>query len=325
MQGAGGRAAAYAGVADAFARIARAEGLRGFYRGFGALVLTVVPANASYFSAYELGKRAAPAHWPGPARDLVTAGFAQTVAGVVFCPIDIVKQRVQTAAVMALPVPGAGGGGAAGGGASGAAGAAGAAAGSGARLAASARPAHLTPLAAARGVWAAHGLAGFYRGYLPMNALWMPWNLAYITLYEAGKRRVLRWHLARGAGAGAGAGAPPAARGGVAVVPAAALPAWAFPLCSSAAAAAAALATHPLDVVKTRLQVLGAAEPGRRRSALAVAAELRAAEGLKGFARGLGPRVATLSLGSSVSWCVYELAKRQLAARERGGDAADDF
>ena len=87
----------------------------------------------------------------------------------------------------------------------------------------------------------------------------------------------------------------------------------------------AAAATTPLDVVKTRLQVLGAAEPGRRRSALAVAAELRAAEGLKGFARGLGPRVATLSLGSSVSWCVYELAKRQLAARERGGDAADDF
>jgi hypothetical protein len=30
-----------------------------------------------------------------------------------------------------------------------------------------------------------------------MNALWLPWNLLYIPLYEAAKRRVYRWQLAR--------------------------------------------------------------------------------------------------------------------------------
>jgi len=31
-------------------QISEAEGVRGFYRGFGALLLTVVPANMCYFS-----------------------------------------------------------------------------------------------------------------------------------------------------------------------------------------------------------------------------------------------------------------------------------
>ena len=34
------------------------------------------------------------------------------------------------------------------------------------------------------------------------------------------------------------------------------LPLWSFPLCSALASAAASVATHPIDVVKTRLQVL---------------------------------------------------------------------
>lgn len=38
---------------------------------------------------------------------------------------------------------------------------------------------------------------GFFRGYAAMNALWLPWNLLYIPLYEAAKRRVYRWQLGR--------------------------------------------------------------------------------------------------------------------------------
>jgi hypothetical protein len=94
------------------------------------------------------------------------------------------------------------------------------------------------------------------------------------------------------------------------------LPTWAFPLCSSTCAAVAAIATHPVDVVKTRLQVLSTAEGGRqRRTALSVARELYAAEGGAGFTRGMAARVATLSVGSTISWFVYEMVKRHLGQR----------
>ncbi len=38
---------------------------------------------------------------------------------------------------------------------------------------------------------------GFFKGFLTMNALWLPWNLIYLPLYEASKRQVYRWQLRR--------------------------------------------------------------------------------------------------------------------------------
>jgi hypothetical protein len=40
----------YANTTDAFYKIAKTEGVAGFYRGFGAIVLTVIPANMCYFT-----------------------------------------------------------------------------------------------------------------------------------------------------------------------------------------------------------------------------------------------------------------------------------
>ena len=58
------------------------------------------------------------------------------------------------------------------------------------------------------------------------------------------------------------------------------LPGWAVGACSAASAAAAAVVTHPLDVVKTRLQVASAASPAAAGSAsLNIARHLLATEG----------------------------------------------
>ena len=46
--GGGGGRVLYSGTLDAFRQIARAEGLPGFYRGFGSILLTVIPANMCY-------------------------------------------------------------------------------------------------------------------------------------------------------------------------------------------------------------------------------------------------------------------------------------
>eukprot|EP00887_Chlorella_sp_A99_P000498 scaffold17.g498.t1 len=245
---------------------------------------------------------------------MMTGAIAQTLAGLLYCPLDICKQArshalflhaVQTAAVLDPTQP------------------------------------RLSPLGAARHVYASQGLRGLFRGYLAMTCLWLPWNALYMSLYEATKRRLyfarlgaMREAEAAEGRAGAGAAGPGGGSGGSgwgdgagAVVVrqdppmAAVLPLYAFPLASAACASVAAVATHPIDVVKTRLQVLSA-RAGREEAAAraaelrfgAVARALYAREGWRGFLHGVGARVATISTGSAVSWGVFESTKRWLAA-----------
>lgn len=191
--------------------------------------------------------------------DVVTAVFAQALAGVVYCPIDIVKQAVQTSSIM-----------------------------HGNQV--------LSPTQAAQNIWVAQGLRGFYRGFLAMNALWMPWNLIYLTMYEASKRRAYEWKIGqRSSKRGEGDGLPP----------------WVYPVCSSSCAAVAAIVTHPIDVVKTRLQVISA-RSGKAPSSIEVVRELWGSQGLAGFRRGMSARVMTMCLGTSFSWFVYETVKKKL-------------
>lgn len=68
-----------------------------------------------------------------------TAVIAQSLAGIAYCPIDIVKQTVQTATVVQ---------------------------GKESRMA--------NPIHATKTIWNAQGIKGFYRGFVAMNCLWMP-------------------------------------------------------------------------------------------------------------------------------------------------------
>lgn len=95
------------------------------------------------------------------------------------------------------------------------------------------------PRHAAAALWAIlrdAGPLGLFKGYWATNCVWLPWNILYIALYE-GCRRSARSALGRGESAP--------------------LPAAATMGCALAAASAATVATHPPDVIKTRLQVRG--------------------------------------------------------------------
>jgi hypothetical protein len=70
--------------------------------------------------------------------------------------------------------------------------------------------------------------------------------------------------------------------------------------------------THPGDVVKTRLQVLSAADGGRGLTAARVARQLWATEGPRGFAAGLGARLLHIAPGCALSWALYEHIKARL-------------
>lgn len=93
------------GTLAAARAILAAEGAPGFYRGLGAVLVGVVPANLAYFGGYEASKAAIAGAWggpggqpllpPGPAADMAAGVGAQVLAGVVYTPIDIVKERLQ--------------------------------------------------------------------------------------------------------------------------------------------------------------------------------------------------------------------------------------
>ncbi len=75
-------------------QVAKSEGLFGFYRGFGAVLSGVVPATALYFGGYESGKRLMPADY-GILGDMLVGCYTQAIAGIVFTPVDIIKERMQ--------------------------------------------------------------------------------------------------------------------------------------------------------------------------------------------------------------------------------------
>ena len=75
-------------------QVAKSEGLFGFYRGFGAVLSGVVPATALYFGGYESGKRLMPAGY-GILGGMLVGCYTQAIAGIVFTPVDIIKERMQ--------------------------------------------------------------------------------------------------------------------------------------------------------------------------------------------------------------------------------------
>lgn len=269
----------YRNTAHAFLTIVRSEGVPGFYRGFGAILATVVPANMCYFGGYEMGKRIAPKNL-GLLSDMCTAIVAQTIAGIAFNPIDIIKQKLQTAALR--------------------------------------QGGNSSAFEAVQEVYRHQGIRGFWKGFVTMNTLWLPWNLIYLTLYERSKRQMYYHFLQKreqeqfhsvGAVTLTAEGVEMRQHLSMQEV----LPLWAFPLCSAACSATASICTQPIDVVKTRLQVLSTGAHSQQLNAWQVAVRLWQEEGLKGFRRGMAARTLTMAAGSAVSWSTYETVKRQLA------------
>jgi solute carrier family 25 protein 44 len=148
----------------------RAEGVRGFYRGYLASVLTWCPFTSAYFATYEpvkeltvraLGRREADIHF---AWFIIAGCAAGTVATVLTNPIDVVRTRLQVQGKGGLVVT-----------------------------------PELQQLGgqytgvfdAFRKIHALEGLAGFAKG-MGARMLWiMPWTATGIVAYEGCKRIAL--------------------------------------------------------------------------------------------------------------------------------------
>ena len=91
----------YRSTMHAVRTIYRTEGLAEFFSGYKATIFRDLPFSALQFAIYEQEQRIAK-KWVGPGKDIglsleIFTGFsAGGVAGVLTCPMDVVKTRIQT-------------------------------------------------------------------------------------------------------------------------------------------------------------------------------------------------------------------------------------
>ncbi|KAJ1487977.1 mitochondrial carrier domain-containing protein [Baffinella frigidus] len=144
-------------IVSALTRTLQAEGVAGLYRGIGIAAVGSAPALALYFTTYEVAKERL-RKVPGLSGETsfiadFGAGFvAETVACILFVPIDLVKERLQVQASL--------------------------------QGAAS----YKGSVHAIRTVIRAEGVRGIYRGYLATLASFGPFSGLYFLFYEEIKR-----------------------------------------------------------------------------------------------------------------------------------------
>jgi len=147
------------------------EGVWGLYRGFPAVLVGGAPATCIYLTSYEVSKSTMLQskdgsglfrHLPVWSIHLACGMFAETVACVVFVPVDVVKERLQ---VQEAPSP--------------------------TQTVASERPLYKNSLDALRVITTTEGLKGIYRGYGATLASFGPFSALHFMIYEQLKDAVL--------------------------------------------------------------------------------------------------------------------------------------
>ncbi|TKY85027.1 hypothetical protein EX895_006107 [Sporisorium graminicola] len=141
---------------------------------------------------------------------------------------------------------------------------------------------HRTVLQCASTVYKQEGLRAFYVSYPTTLTMTVPFTAVQFSVYEWAKK---------------------ALNPGESYSPLTHVSAGAF------SGAVAAAVTNPLDVAKTLLQTRGSSTDGQIRNASGMFEAFKiihAREGMKGFARGLSPRVLTFMPSNALCWLSYE-------------------
>eukprot|EP00002_Diphylleia_rotans_P031063 TRINITY_DN642_c0_g4_i1.p1 TRINITY_DN642_c0_g4~~TRINITY_DN642_c0_g4_i1.p1 ORF type:complete len:332 (+),score=46.81 TRINITY_DN642_c0_g4_i1:299-1294(+) len=242
-------------------RVCSQHGFRALYNGLSVALLVGSPASALYLSCYELFKhklkeRLLPSddsaetdkdrlfsrgatthfiHW--------CAGIgAEAVSGVLWVPVDIVKQRMQASPQRTLSMK-----------------------------------------EILIDLYRTKGFRGWYTGYVATLATFGPFSGIYFMTYEFSKS----CH-------------PQAAHG---------LGFYDHLLCGLVSGTIAASITCPLDVIKTRMQVLSGDQTVPQKIGPAIKT-LFQQEGWSGLMRGLFPRVAWIAPTAAITIATFEFFKK---------------
>ncbi|KAK9794641.1 hypothetical protein WJX73_006445 [Symbiochloris irregularis] len=256
------------------------DGVRGLYKGFGTVMVGVLPARVLYLSTLEATKamayRHAEASTPNPtaaaaAANFAAGGTASLVTQCIIVPVDVISQRLMILG--------------------------------GTERSSGDRPPRLNGWNMARAILRAEGVRGLYRGFglsvvtfVPSSAVW--WS-AYGGYQKAIWRLLDRRRAQQGNLQPIGL-QPPSTSSLLTVQTMSAL----------AAGATSACLTNPLDVLKTRLQVAQREAGGQRPTMRATARQLLQEDGPRGLLRGLLPRMVNVSMWGTAMVTCYEFLKR---------------
>ena len=282
----GGPDARGGGLVAELRRTARAEGVRGLYRGFLVTFAASAPGSCLYFTAYEtiragLGGVVGGSYAENTVVHLAAGFLAEAVSCVVFTPLDVVKERMQVEPAVAV----AGGGGGRDG-------------GRGRKLT---YAKNATARDVVRDILSTSGVRGLYRGYGATLASFGPFSALYLATYEELRRVALAW--------GAYSTSPVPVGGHNVVDVTRPPPAALFWTCGALAGGFAGFLTNALDLVKLRAQTGGFAYRG-------VVDGLRTlvqTEGPVSLLRGSSARVAFSSLAAALNMALFESVRLRLA------------
>jgi solute carrier family 25 protein 44 len=268
--------ATQARMTDIAREVMRERGVRGFYRGFGTIVVGAIPIRVVYLSTLEAVKaytNAAFDAWDVPvmyrgAADAAGGATASLVSQALAVPVDVISTRQM--------VQGMRSGGAVG-----------------------AEDAvfvgYRNGFDAVRTIVAKEGVRGLYRGFGVSVATLVPGSALWWGFYGTYKRAL--WQVApedwrdEATTSDAKVIAVQAASG----------------VC---AGMSSGFLTTPLDVVKTRLQVLSGQPGGEKNNLSSTVSTIYREHGALGFLRGVRPRMVSVSIWGTVMVNVYEITKR---------------
>mmetsp|Transcript_6333 Transcript_6333/g.9204 ORF Transcript_6333/g.9204 Transcript_6333/m.9204 type:complete len:340 (+) Transcript_6333:83-1102(+) len=267
----------FRGPVDAIYKTFIREGVRGLYRGFGAVIVGGTPGTILYLCSYEAIKgRLSHGNAAGDDSSHQLKNFgvhfssgllAEAVACIIYVPVDVVKERLQVHSLSIRAKDG------------------------------SNSPKQSAPSPVAyRGSWDAlktivrtEGIAGIYKGYGATLVSFGPFSALYFLFYEALKERAREIDSNYTDVSVDDASARGTDDGDIS-----------FPLllsCSASAGALASWLTSPLDMAKLRLQIQRGTLTGGSNNQVAYHGMidcLRQAHkqsGIRGLFRGAGARV----------------------------------
>ena len=286
------------GGAFAVARdVVQTKGVSGLYRGFGTVVVGAVPIRAVYLGVLEMTKaRARDAcvalDLPPMAHGLADAAggaVASSFSQILGVPVDVLSQRQMVQGISVRAGDGSGGT---------------------RELRGYRNGAH-----ALRETLKREGVRGLYRGFgasvmtlVPSSALW--WGF-----YGTYQRAIWSFVPAEMGGEREGK-----EKGIDATTPSDALKKTRAPAESTVigvqiasgvcAGMSSGFLTTPLDIVKTRLQVLSGQPGGEAHTFVSTARALYLEHGASGFLRGVRPRMTSVSIWGTTMVTAYEFLKR---------------
>ena len=158
----------YKSALDVLRRTSRTEGIRGLYRGFGAVMVGGVPATVVYLCSYDLAKEKlskATGSTDKGGNFVVhfSAGMiAESISCIVFVPVDVIKERLQVQHPLNEK----------------------------ATVAGDVLPNYKNSYDALKQISRQEGFSGIYRGYMATLASFGPFSALYFVFYENLKCRI---------------------------------------------------------------------------------------------------------------------------------------